>query len=202
MPYKYFKYPKRYAVFTEANATCEICGTVTQCLDASAFYAEQELEAICENCVSTGRLEEINAFTNDGDVEQLFDQLLELYPNTEKEQLLQEAKAKTNELEMQTPPIVSWQDWKFPALDGDYCQFIGFASQQDFNALATDGNGKQLFDESLLDELREYTDIDAIWERIPKQKVKTVAQSNNYTLLAYLFKSVVSEKYVTIWDMC
>ncbi len=202
MPYKYFKYPKRNAVFTEVETPCQICNTATKCLDAVSFYSEEELEAICETCLSAGRLAEINAFTNDADVEQLFNQLEALHPDTPKEELLQEAKAKTDELEMRTPPLISWQDWKFPALDGDYCEFVCFASQQDYNTLAEDGDGKAFFEKTLLDELREYTDVDAIWNTLPERKIKTVAQSNEFPLLAYLFKSLHSEQHLTIWDIC
>lgn len=202
MAYKYFRYPGRFAVFHDEPQTCEVCHNEKTCLEASSFYCERELEAVCEDCLKAGRLGEINAYTNDGDVEQLFDQMEALYPDKAKQALLKEAKAKTDELEMRTPPLVSWQEWKFPAMDGDYCEFVGFGSKTELNKLATDGDGKQLLVDSLLDELREVTNIDAIWRTIPEKRIKNVAQSNDHPLLVYIFKSRHSEKYVMVWDMC
>ena len=201
MPYKYFKYPSRYAVLTDEAVSCEICKETKICLDATAFYSEDEHEAVCEDCLKAGRLTEINAFTNDGDVEQLFDQLKALLPESSHELLLLDAKDKTTELELQTPPLVSWQDWQFPALDGDYAQFLSFASHQDLNKLAEDGDGRAFLEKYLLEELQEHTDFDRLWKAIPEKRIKNVAASNNFPVLAYIFKSCHSSNYVIVWDL-
>ncbi len=202
MAYKYFKYPARYAVFQDEDHACTICKQTKTCLETTPFYSEDDIDAICEDCLKGGRLSEIGACANDADVEQLFDQLEALFPDKKIEELLKEAKAKTDEIELRTPPLVSWQEWKFPAIDGDYCQFVCFASKQDYNKLAADGDGKKLLTESIIEELHEFTDVDAIWRTLPDKQIKTVALSNNFPMLVYLFKSLHSEKYVTVWDIC
>ncbi len=201
MAYKYFKYPSRYAVLTDEPIACEICKKKQICLDATAFYSKDEIEAICENCLKAGRLPEIEACSNDADVEELFDQLIHLHPNKKRETLLQEAKAKTDELEFRTPPLVSWQDWKFPALDGDYAQFVCFGSKHEYNKYAPDGDGKAFFEKWLLDDLREFTNFENLWRAVPENRIRTVSQSNDFSLLTYLFKSLHSEQYVIVWDL-
>lgn len=202
MAYKYFKYPARYAVFTEAAQPCDICKKEEVCLDATSFFGEKEIEAVCENCLRAGRLKEIGSCTIDADVEILVSQLQTLHPDWAWEDILKDAKIKTDELEICTPPVVSWQDWKYPAADGDYCQFIGFAGKSDFEKLAPNGDGKAFFASTLYDTFAEDTDVDAIWNAMTENKIKTVAQSNNYFLLVYLFKSVSTDTYISLWDIC
>ena len=206
MPYKYFKHPKRFVAFHDDAITCQICKEKKNCLDASPFYGEDELEAVCEDCLNAGRLTEIGACTIDADTEMLVKQLEELYPNWTKKELFEDAKAKTDELELRTPPILSWQEWKYPAADGDYCQFIGFASKQDYERLALLGeeemDGKTFFARTLYDTFAEDTNVDGIWKSMADRKIKNVAQSNDYFLLVYLFKSLHSETYVSVWDIC
>ena len=202
MAYKYFKYPARYAVLQSEAAACSICEETKVCLETTPFYIEEEVDAICEDCLKGGRLPEIGACANDADVEQLFDQLEALFPEKTTEELLKEAKIKTDELELRTPPLVSWQEWKFPAIDGDYAQFVCFGSKRDYNKFASDGDGKKLLADSIIEELLEFTDVDAIWKTLPDKQIKTVEQSNDYPLLVYIFKSLHTEKYVTVWDIC
>ena len=205
MAYKYFKHPNRLAAFHDEAIACQICEEKKTCLDASSFYGEDELEAVCEDCVKAGRLKEIGACTNDADAEMLVKQLEELHPDWTKDQLYQDAKAKTDELELRTPPVLSWQEWKYPVADGDYCQFIGFASKQDYIKLAFAADvddEKEFFASTLYDTFAEDTNVDGVWKSLADRRIKTVAQSNDYFLLVYLFKSVHSETYVSVWDLC
>lgn len=206
MPYKYFKHPKRFVAFHDDETNCQICKEKKICLDASSFYGEDELDSVCEDCLKAGRLTEIGACTNDADAEMLVKQLKELHPNWTKKELYEDAKAKTDELELRTPPILSWQEWKYPAADGDYCQFIGFASKQDYERLALleeeEIDVKEFFASTLYDTFAEDTNIDGVWKSMANRKIKNVAQSNDYFLLVYLFKSLHSETYVTVWDIC
>jgi uncharacterized protein CbrC (UPF0167 family) len=203
MPYKYFAHPNSLAAFHDEPMTCEICATSKKCLDASSFYGEKEMDAICEDCLAGGRLKEINACTMDADVEMLVQQLERLHPEWKIDHLLQDAKAKTDELELRTPPVLSWQEWKYPAADGDYCKFMCFASKADYIKLAgEDGDPKAFFASTLYDTFAEDTNIDGVWDAMPDTRIKTVAKSNEYFLLVYLFKSLHSDTYVSLWDIC
>jgi len=145
-------------------------------------------------------LEEVGIFANDADVEGLFDQMLTQNPNVPKEQLLAEAKAKINEVEFRTPPILSWQDWKFPALDGDFCEFVSFTSKEELNELAENGDGKQFLMEHLRVDDNNLINPEIVWYQLSDKKIDSIEQTN-HDCLCYLFQSKVSGKYLVIWDL-
>lgn len=199
MTFKYFKYPKRFGVFISGKHHCSICNWKGKCMDATLFYGEEMLDAICPKCLKAGKLKERQIFTNDGDTETLLDQLVALYPAATNEEIVAMARARTDELETQTPAILSWQDWKYPAIDGDYGQFIGLASQQDLNELAPNGDGKTFLQQILYRHFRVTETLDHLWENIPPKPFKDIEDSNR-DILVYLFKSLTSDKYVAVWD--
>lgn len=200
MKFQYFRDTKHYAGLLPGRYECGICGYKDKCFEGESFYGENIVDAICFKCVKNGKLENTGIFANDADVESLFDQMLALNPDTPKEQLLAEAKVKINEIELRTPPILSWEDWKFPALDGDFCEFVSFTSREELNELAVDGNGKQF----LIDHLRVDEDNlinpEIVWYQLSEKKIVSIEQTN-HDCLCYLFQSRVTDKYLIIWDV-
>tara|TARA_R110000737_G_C14597927_1_gene488592 strand:- start:1529 stop:1864 length:336 start_codon:yes stop_codon:yes gene_type:complete len=69
------------------------------------------------------------------------------------------ANQKTIELEKTTPHLVTWQDWSWPRVVGDYCKFIGYGSRPFYNSLATKATGEQLFKNSFYFNLMDDSDI-------------------------------------------
>ncbi len=199
MKFKYFNNPKAFAVFTEKRVKCDICKKKERCYDGEAFYGEEIVEGVCHQCLIRGKLEGTGIFANDADVEALFDQMVSLNTDTPKEKLLQLAKAKISELELQTPPVLSWDDWKFPALDGDFAEFISIVSQENMNELATDGNGLAFLKKYIRIEEDNLINPEILWDQLPEKKIERIEQTN-HQCLAYLFKSLHSEQYLIIWD--
>ena len=199
MEFKYFKYPKKFGVYISGKNNCSICNWKGKCMDATPFYGEEMLDAICPKCLKEGKLQGRNIFTNDGDTETLLDQLVELYPDATNEEIVAMARTRTDELETQTPTILSWQDWKFPCADGDYCEFIGFASQQSLNELAPNGNGQAFLQSIFYKNFKVVENFDNLWGNIPVQPIENLDQANR-DILVYLFKSVVTDTYIATWD--
>ena len=200
MNFTYFRNPKQFAGLLPGKHVCNLCGYNDKCFEGESFYGEKVVDAICWKCLKNGRLEDEGIFANDADVEGLFYQMLALNPDVPKSELLASAKAKINEVEFRTPPILSWLDWKFPALDGDFCEFISFTSKQELNELAENGDGKQF----LIDHLRVDDDNlinpEIVWYQLSDNKIESIEQTN-YDCLCYLFQSRVSKKYLIIWDL-
>jgi uncharacterized protein CbrC (UPF0167 family) len=65
--FKYFLDPEKFAYILEGEHECEICHKKATCFDGSTYYGEDEYSAICFDCVSQRRLQEINIFAVDSD---------------------------------------------------------------------------------------------------------------------------------------
>lgn len=200
MTFKYFRDPKAFGGLLDERCNCSICGYKEKCFDGESFYGETLVDAVCFKCLRDGKLEGTGVFANDADVEGLYNQMIELYPDKPKAELLAEAKAKINELEMRTPPVLSWQDWKYPALDGDFCEFISFVSKEELNALAEDGDGKQFLIKHLKIDEDNLINPEIVWYQLSDTKITKIEQSNQQCL-CYLFKSKTTDKYLMIWDV-
>lgn len=200
MTFKYFRKPKVLGGLLKEKHNCGICGYKTKCFEGESFYGEAIVDAVCYRCLKDGKLEGTGIFANDADVEALFDQMLALNPDKPKAELLIEAKSKINEIELRTPPILSWDDWKFPALDGDFCEFISFTSKPELNELAEDGDGKRFLMEHLRIDEENLINPEIVWYQLSDTKINVIEQTN-HNCLCYLFQSKVTGKYLVIWDV-
>jgi len=105
------------------------------------------------------------------------------------------------ELEKKTLHIISWQDWSWPCSDGEYCKFIGYGSKPFYNALATKTTGENLFKNSFYYTLKDDSNVDYLWKEIlPENEVKDYKDSNELSTLFYVFRSLNSDKIISIWD--
>lgn len=199
MTFKYFKSPEQCAAYHPEPTSCDCCQKTKQCFDAELFYGEKKLIAVCIDCMQAGKLQELEIYTNDADGQTLVDQLAEMYADKTAEEILTEAKEKTAIVESCTPSILSWQDWKFPALDGDYCIFEGFASRGDYASLAGEVEPAEFFKSTLHPDWTGYINLDLLWEQVPKRRIRKLEHSD-YDVIFYLFKSTTTETYLTIWD--
>lgn len=139
-----------------------------------------------------------DVFTCCGDVEELKRQLKVLNPTLSELEIEHIGQQKTTELEKTTPKLITWQDWNWPCADGDYCKFIGFGSKPFYKNLATNLPTEDFFKNSFYDN---DSDIDYLWkEALPDKEIKNYEDSNNYGTLFYVFKSLNSDKILTIWD--
>jgi len=201
MTFKYFDKPEIFTGLRDKKATCDTCGQEKICFDAEAFYGSEEISSICPDCLANGKLIGKDIFTCVGDISELKRQIKDLNPTLTDLEIESLAKQKTTELEKTTPLLVSWQDWSWPCSDGDYCRFIGYGSRQFYNSLATKTTGEDLFKDSFYYNLKDDSDIDYLWEDIlPETKIDDYNNSNEMSTLFYVFKSLNSDKIVTIWD--
>ncbi len=201
MKFKYFENTQKFASWLEQPTTCEFCEQEKRCLDASAFFGEAEIDAICPACLANGSLREKDIFTCEGDVEELQRQLKALHPNLPPEELLQMAEDKTDELERTTPNIITWQDWFWPCAGGDYCVFIGYGSKTFYHQLASDGDGESLFKSSIYYALKDTSDMEELWnDSLPEDAIDSYEASAEWDTLFYVFRSQDCGQIVTLWD--
>jgi len=199
--FKYFEFPEKYAYILEEKSNCDICGEEKQCFDAENYTGLEDYYAFCFDCVATGKLEEIEVTSVEGDWHELLRQLKAANANLGEDEIEEIAQEKSLELESSTPVFATWQDWFWPAHCGDYCKLIQLAGQEDYNNLAPDGNGKELFQKSLYYDLREHTDVDAVWDGLKHGKITGIADDeDNWGTMAYIFKCLNCGEYITIWD--
>jgi uncharacterized protein CbrC (UPF0167 family) len=199
---KYFQSPEKFAIFHEGIVKCDICHTVARCFDASFFYGENSLDAVCADCLSSGKLGDIDSSTCQGDIGELKRQLRFINPSLQPAEIDRIATEKTLELEKTTPPVITWQDWDWPCADGDYCNFIGYGSRVLYEKLATNGDGKKLFSDSIYYNQEDETDAEELWdESMSLHEINNNDEAEALGVLFYVFKSMKSNKIVTVWDL-
>jgi uncharacterized protein CbrC (UPF0167 family) len=198
MTFKYYDKPELFTGFRDTETTCDTCGQEKICFDAAAFYGTEDLKSICPDCLLGGQLNDKNVFTCNGDIEELERQLKVLNPTLTDLEIENIAKQKTTELEKTTPHLVTWQDWSWPCADGDYCKFIGFGSKPFYKSLTTDLPTEDFFKNSFFDS---NSDTDYLWKKaLPNKEIKNYQDSNKYGTLFYVFRSLNSDKILTMWD--
>ena len=202
MNFAYFENPELYTGLQEHIATCHFCEEEKACFDAESFYGEDKINAICPECLTTGRLLEVDSFTCNGDIDGLRRQLIEMHPDMSNAEIEQLTLQKTSLLERTTPPLITWQDWEWPCADGDYCRFIGYGSQPLYERLATTGSGEELFKDSFYPGLEDDVEVDDLWESVlPENEIHDFQDSSEMDTLFYVFQSLTTDTIVTIMDI-
>lgn len=200
MNFTYFENPEVYTGLRDNVTTCHFCEDEKACFDAEAFYGEDTITSICPECLASGRLKEIDSNTCNGDIEELKRQLKELNPALSSADIDQIALQKTSLLEKTTPPLITWQDWDWPVIDGDYGKFVAYGSKPLYHHLAKETSSELLFKNSIVDDEADI-DTDYLWnEVLPDSEIKDYNDSSDQATLFYVFKSLTSDKVVTIVD--
>lgn len=119
--FKYFESPENFAFLADENESCDLCGKTTDCFDASSFLGEEEIDCICDSCLASGALIDMDICANDIDFETVEEAI------TDED----EFDRLTNEIIYQTPKLPTWQDCYWPFADGDFATFIKIASKLD-----------------------------------------------------------------------
>ena len=201
MTFTYFENPFKFSPLSEGLTSCDLCGQEKICFDATLFYGEEQITGICPECLADGKLTDMDIFTCDGDVEELRSQLKGIHPEWRDKEIEDEVARKTSVLEKTTPHLVTWQDWEWPCVDGDYCKFIGYGSKPLYASLAPGTDGEQLFKNSFYDVSDDEADIDGFWEdSLPGDAINDYEASTDFDTLFYVFKSLHSDTIVTVWD--
>ncbi len=201
MQFKYFDRPDLFGNFTDIPVTCNFCNEQTICFDGSVFFGENEVKAICPACLAAGRLAEKKITTCNADSGQLKRQLKKINRDLLPLEIDKIILQKTNELEYTTPAITSWQDWDWPCAEGDYCRFMGYGSIPMYKKLAGKKDPVQFFIKSIYYNQKDEDDAETLWEKsMPEKEINNHSESNQYGTLFYVFKSLHSNKIITVWD--
>jgi len=199
--FKFFDHPELFSVFVAGETPCDMCGQTKHCFDATAFYGEDSIEAICPECLASGRLQERDIFTCEGDMAELIRQLQLLYPEQPVAAIEKKAREKTAYLEKTTPKLITWQEWSWPCSDGGYCTFVGFGSHALYNSLAEGNDGQWLFPKSLYHTVKDVGDWEELWEEaLPAKAIPDFEASRGFGTLFYVFRNKESGEVVTVWD--
>lgn len=151
--YKYFEKPLEYADII--YETCNFCNNKKNCMDTIYFNRHEVNEKlICFDCFEKNLLT-VNV------PEYIKHELIknsQEYGYTDMKQI----ENKILELS-QTPPIPWIQNNNWPVCCGDFTQYVGEWTQNDFNK---HGDGKKILENILCDDDKKIYDIDYLWNNI------------------------------------
>lgn len=110
--FKYCPDPLAANIFKtqEEAVTCDCCGKTTQIFYNSPFYSQATINALCPDCIASGRAaakfagEFVDSTSISRDI----------------------AKERRDELCQRTPSYAGWQQEEWPDHCDDYCAFIGY----------------------------------------------------------------------------
>jgi uncharacterized protein CbrC (UPF0167 family) len=149
--FKYFRYPEKYSFVLSEKTKCSICTQLSTCFDGSHYYGAKKYPAFCFKCVSEGRLKELEVSGNEADFRELLNQLQELFPNMNQEEVLTKAKEIDAQFKSCTPVLVTWQAGFWPVHCGDCTEIVCLAGQAEMIKFSSNGNGLQFFKDTYYD---------------------------------------------------
>jgi hypothetical protein len=194
--YRYFELPHRFSTYKETPRRCDVCGREAPGY-AGSFYGNGDIEFVCEDCLSTGRLQEHGVTTNKGDVEALREQLRVPRADVSDVERNRLARERTVELEHRTPHPVTWQAFFWPAHCGDYCRFVKEVGKPELMQLSLDGDGEAFLaahSYDIVDDLHAHSIWESIRPDIPGDGYIA------YSVGVYLFRCLYCDEYVLHWD--
>jgi len=157
MKFRYFRDPDNFAFKIEEEQQCSVCKDVGRWFDAGGFFGVNEIDCICDNCLSEEKLEELEIETN------------EAFEGTDEEK---------REIIYKTPALPTWQGNRWPYVVGGYCVFERIASKEDFD-------GKDDFVGSFSNSDTKNSDMEWLWDSLPVKIIKNVNEGADISV--YLF---------------
>ena len=156
--FRYFRDPDNFAFRVERALPCSVCEVEGLWFDAGGFYGTNEIECICDDCLASGKLKELEIETNEASQG----------PPEEIETII-----------YKTPALPTWQDRVWPYIDGSYCVFERMASKADFK-------DKYEFQGSFSHDDKEQSDLEWLWNILPDKKINN-HREGNFDVSVYLF---------------
>lgn len=210
--FHYVVNPTQLAIlnFSDQIKICDICRKEKMGYDYSGYtgVGRENINFVCEDCVSEGRLREKKLEANQGSPRILFNQLKGLSPNSSDEEIRKIVNERTDVIKFHTPAITSWQEHNWPVHHGDYCLLLGEVGREELNSLAPDGSGRKL-----LDSIHHWTEErntgngyeewdneyrDWLWQYIPDHA--PTKDSNDPISPLYLFQCMTEKVYIAMLD--
>ncbi len=195
--FRYFERPHDFSTYQQEPARCEVCEREGYGYEGPFYGLERDIEFVCEDCLSSGRLQALDIFTNEGDLASLRRQLRELRPRLSGAELNRLVSEREAELCYRTPHLTTWQDFFWPAHCGDFCRFVKEIGKPELSALAHDGDGVAF----LAAHARDISDLSharEVWEDIRPDIPRDGAVA--YSVGVYLFRCVTCDEPVLLWD--
>ena len=118
--FKYHPEPIKTGAFkTDKIVICECCGKKTAVYYSAPFFAIEEIEFLCPECIKTGKANAKfdGTFQDDCACDEVGD------------------KEKLNELCTRTPGYCGYQQEYWPAHCDDYCAFIGYVGWDEISQI-------------------------------------------------------------------
>ncbi|HET9981236.1 MAG TPA: CbrC family protein [Ktedonobacterales bacterium] len=100
--YRYFAHPHQFSTYQEQPEQCGVCGERKPGY-AGPFYGPLDIEFVCEDCLTSGRLKSLDISTNSGDIAALRAQLRILHSSMSEDERERIAQERSAELAYQTP---------------------------------------------------------------------------------------------------
>lgn len=194
--YPYFADPEHFSTWSDHSQECSLCGEEKPGFEGP-FYGEDEIEFICENCLERGEIVEIGATTNDGDMESLREQIVEMQPNLKEEQVARQVEQKYAALAEQTPPMATHSPLLWPAHCGDFCIYIKEAGRADLQKLAPGADSHAFFLMHFL-QSDQHQDAEKIHARMRRESTENNHISHSPAV--YLFQCRNCDEYFLLSD--
>lgn len=189
--FKYFLHPHDFSTFSADPQLCDLCGEI-KIGYKGPFYGINKIGFVCEECLIGGKLAEKEAFTNEGRLDILLQQIHDHQPELVDQEVNKQAKVKDEELRFRTPRVTTWQDYLWPVHCGDYCCFIKEAGKSDLSSIAPEGKIYLLFQSTDNDQFKQ------LWEVIRPDSPKD--NSTAFPIGVYLFRCINCGEYQVLWD--
>ena len=189
--FHYHRDPHNFSTYSPEPQTCDLCGNRAAGYQGP-YFAVKEIDFVCEECLSNGKLAEHDATINQGDWDTLKKEIREQHPNASDHEIDRRVKIVDDELSYRTPHVVTWQDFFWPVHCADYCCFIKEVGKPDLLNIAPADQVHLLFDDNDDGSFREW--FDAIRPDSPKDN------SVAYSIGVYLFQCLHCQKYMVLWD--
>ena len=157
--FTFFSQPEKFAYLSDGPVSCDICNVIEQCIDVSSAYSDDDtLQALCQQCIRTGKAAERGLEFNDT-----------IDNGTDDFQIIT----------TQTPSLPTWQALSWPLINGRYPVFDSIASKQSFR-------DETQFAEACLDKPITEELLHHLWEELPDKPIKHLNDAGHCSV--YLFR--------------
>lgn len=142
--FRYHPNPMETGAFQESRegVICDCCGQTTHIYYGAPFYAVEDIDHLCPQCISSGKAAEKfgGSFQDDCSLDEGVDD-----------------PGKLDELIHRTPGYCGWQQEYWRAHCGDYCAFLGYVGARELRVLGVleDVLDDPMWDEEQKERIRE-----------------------------------------------
>jgi len=157
MEFQFFSDPINFSYTSKEPVSCSICSEQALCFDAGGYSGVESIDYICESCLKSGKLIELDIEPN------------MVYGNDSE---------STNIIAYKTPAFPTWQDTIWPLVDGVHPVFERIASKEDF--LDQDD-----FLASFIEGEQKRSEIHWLWDMLPNKRLKNYNEAHDISV--YLF---------------